>query len=158
MHKDYKVLSKYPFTFSNVKTYLACNFRYFYGAQNLLIFKYEQNFNEMRYHIRYSITLFQPMLNYCRKYEDVKFNIFEDMTMSSRCILFRTPGIFSRTHSPNNCAPTATEINISPVPYIVSDSRYFVPVTRNSCRSFVYDILLKFENLPVMKSRNRAGQ
>ena len=109
-------------------------------------------------HIKSFSTLFQPMLNYCRKYEDVKFNIFEDMTMSSRCILFRTPGIFSRTHSPNNCAPTATEINISPVPYIVSDSRYFVPVTRNSCRSFVYDILLKFENLPVMKSRNRAGQ
>ena len=45
---------------------------------------------------------------------------------------------------------TAPEINISSVPDIVSDSRYFVLVTRNSCRSPVYDMLLKFENLPVI--------
>ena len=37
----------------------------------------------------------------------------------------------------------APEINISSVPHIV-------PVTRNSCRLSVYDILLKFENLPVI--------
>ena len=43
----------------------------------------------------------------------------------------------------------APEINISPVPDIVYGSRNFVPVTRNSCRSFVYDVLLKFENLSV---------
>ena len=42
------------------------------------------------------------------------------------------------------------EINISPVTDIVSGSRHFVPVTRNSCRSSVYDILLKFENKPVI--------
>ena len=45
---------------------------------------------------------------------------------------------------------SAPEINISPVPDIVSGSQHFVPVTRNSCRSSVYDILLKFENLPVI--------
>ena len=45
---------------------------------------------------------------------------------------------------------TAPEINISPVPDIVSGSRHFVPVTRNLCRSFVYDTLLKFENLSVI--------
>ena len=44
-----KVLSKYPFTFSNVKNYLACNSRYYYGAQHLLIFKCQQNFNGMRW-------------------------------------------------------------------------------------------------------------
>ena len=41
-------------------------------------------------------------------------------------------------------------MNIWPVPDIVSGSRHFLPVTRNSCRSSVYDILLKFENLPVI--------
>ena len=41
----------------------------------------------------------------------------------------------------------APEINISLVPDIVSGCRHFVPVTRNWCRSSVYDILLKFENL-----------
>ena len=45
---------------------------------------------------------------------------------------------------------TVPEINISPVPDIVCGSRHFVPVTRNSCRSSVYDIPLKFENLPVI--------
>ena len=44
----------------------------------------------------------------------------------------------------------APEINILLVPDMVSDSRHFVPVTRNSYRSSVYDILLKFENLPVI--------
>ena len=39
-------------------------------------------------------------------------------------------------------------MNISLVPDIVSGSRHFLPVTRNSCRSSVYDILLKF--LPVI--------
>ena len=47
-------------------------------------------------------------------------------------------------------ATTAPEIDISPVPDFVSGSRYLVPVTRNLCRSSVYDILLKFENLPVI--------
>ena len=42
------------------------------------------------------------------------------------------------------------EINISPVPNTMSGSRHFVPVTRNLCRSSVYDILLTFENLPVI--------
>ena len=42
------------------------------------------------------------------------------------------------------------EINISPVADIVSGSRHLVPVTRNSFQSFVFDILLKFENLPVI--------
>ena len=46
-------------------------------------------------------------------------------------------------------AIAAPEMNILPVPDIVSGSRHFVPVTRNSCRSSVYDTLLKFENLPV---------
>ena len=41
----------------------------------------------------------------------------------------------------------ASEINISPVPDIVSGSQQFVQVTR---RSSVYDILLKYENLPVI--------
>ena len=45
---------------------------------------------------------------------------------------------------------SAPEINISPAPDIVSGGRHFVPVTRNLCRSSVYDILLKFENLPVI--------
>ena len=43
----------------------------------------------------------------------------------------------------------APEINISPVPDIVSGSLHFVPVTRDSCQSSVYDIVLKFENLSV---------
>ena len=43
-------------------------------------------------------------------------------------------------------ALSAPQINISPVPDIVSASRHFVPVTRTPCRSTVYDILLKFEN------------
>ena len=41
---------------------------------------------------------------------------------------------------------TAPEINICPVPDMVSGSRHFVRVTRNLCWSSVYDILLKFEN------------
>ena len=45
---------------------------------------------------------------------------------------------------------TVPEINILPVPDIMSGSRHFVLVTRNSCRSSVYDVLLKFENLPVI--------
>ena len=50
----------------------------------------------------------------------------------------------------------APEIDISPVPDIVSGSRQFVPLTRNSCRSSVYDILLKYENMPViMTGRKR---
>ena len=32
-------------------------------------------------HIKSFNTLSQPMLNYCRKFEDVKFNIFEDATL-----------------------------------------------------------------------------
>ena len=44
----------------------------------------------------------------------------------------------------------APEINILPVPDIVSGSRQFVPVTSNSCWSSVNDVLLKFENLPVI--------
>ena len=39
---------------------------------------------------------------------------------------------------------SAPELNIWPVLEIVSGSRHFVLVTRNSCRSSVYDILLKF--------------
>ena len=45
---------------------------------------------------------------------------------------------------------SAPEINISPVPDIVSGSRHFVPYTHNLCRSSVHDILLKFKNLPVI--------
>ena len=45
---------------------------------------------------------------------------------------------------------TAPEINISLVSDNVSGSRHFVPVTHNLCQSSVYDILLKFENLPVI--------
>ena len=41
-------------------------------------------------------------------------------------------------------------INVWQVPDIVSDSLKFVPVTPSSWRSSVYDILLKFENLPVI--------
>ena len=38
----------------------------------------------------------------------------------------------------------------------MSGSRYLVPVTRNSCRSSVYDVLFEFENLPVIvTSRKR---
>ena len=44
---------------------------------------------------------------------------------------------------------TAPDINILPVPDFVSISRHFVLVPRNSCRSSVYSVLLKFENLPV---------
>ena len=40
----------------------------------------------------------------------------------------------------------APEISISPVPDIVFGSRHYVPVTRNLCRSSVYDILLKLFN------------
>ena len=43
------------------------------------------------------------------------------------------------------------------MPDIVSGSRHFVPVTRNSYRSSVYDILLKFEKLPVnVTGRNKS--
>ena len=44
----------------------------------------------------------------------------------------------------------APEINILPVQDIVSGSLHFVPVTHNLCQFSVYDILLKFENLPVI--------
>ena len=44
----------------------------------------------------------------------------------------------------------APEINISPVPDIMSGSQHFVPVTCKSCRFSLYDILLKFENLTVI--------
>ena len=33
------------------------------------------------------------MLDYYRKFEDVKSNVFEDMTFQSRCIFLGTPGI-----------------------------------------------------------------
>ena len=50
----------------------------------------------------------------------------------------------------------APEINILTVSDIMSGSRHFVPVTRNSCRSSLYDVLLKFENLLVtMTGRKR---
>ena len=42
-------------------------------------------------HIESFSTLFQPVLNYCGKFEDVKFNIFEDMTLKSRCIVLGHP-------------------------------------------------------------------
>ena len=45
---------------------------------------------------------------------------------------------------------TTPEIDISPMTEIMSGSRHFVPVTRNSCLSSVYDILLKYENLAVI--------
>ena len=45
---------------------------------------------------------------------------------------------------------SAPEIIILPVPDIVSGSRHFVPVTRNLCRSSVYDVLFNFENLPAI--------
>ena len=48
-------------------------------------------------------------------------------------------GIFNEAQNKENHL-TAPEINISPVPYSVSWSRHFVSVTRNSCRSSVYDI------------------
>ena len=44
----------------------------------------------------------------------------------------------------------APEMNISLVPDTVTGSQHFVLVTRNLCQSSVYDILLKFENLPVI--------
>ena len=44
----------------------------------------------------------------------------------------------------------APEIDILLVPDIVSGSRHFAPVTRDSFRSSVYVILLKFENLSVI--------
>ena len=43
----------------------------------------------------------------------------------------------------------APEMNISLVPDTMSSGRHFVSVTRNSCWSSVYDILLKLENLLV---------
>ena len=45
---------------------------------------------------------------------------------------------------------SAPEINILPVPDTISGSRHLVPVTYNSYRSSVYDMRLKFENLPVI--------
>ena len=46
---------------------------------------------------------------------------------------------------------TVPEINIwPPVPDIVLSSRHVVPVNLNLCRSSVYDILSKFENLSVI--------
>ena len=39
--------------------------------------------------------LFRAVLNNCRKFEDIIFDIFEDMTFYSRCIIFRTPGIIN---------------------------------------------------------------
>ena len=51
---------------------------------------------------------------------------------------------------------TAPEISISSVPDILSGSQHFVLVTRNLYWSSVYDVLLKFENLPVIvTSRKR---
>ena len=41
-------------------------------------------------HIKSFNTLFKPIINYCRQFEDVKFNIFEDMTYWSRCIFWDT--------------------------------------------------------------------
>ena len=45
---------------------------------------------------------------------------------------------------------TVPQINISPVPDTMSGSRQFVTVTLYTCRSSVYDMLLKFEILPVI--------
>ena len=46
-----------------------------------------------------------------------------------------------------NAAP---KINILPVPENMSGRRLIVPVNRNSCRASFYDILFKFENVPVI--------
>ena len=54
------------------------------------------------------------------------------------------------TFSIKSITHTALEINILLMPDTVSDSRRFVPVTRNLCRSSLYDVLLKFENLTVI--------
>ena len=40
------------------------------------------------------------------------------------------------------------KINFSPVPHIMYGSWHFVPVTLNSCWSFVYDILLNLKTCP----------
>ena len=64
--------------FSN---YRVCNFRYHYGTQICLISNTSIIPMEWGNHIKSFNTLFQPMLNYCRKFEDINFNIFEDMTL-----------------------------------------------------------------------------
>ena len=48
------------------------------------------------------------------------------------------------------CLFSAPEINISPVPDTMTCSRHIVPVKRISFRSSLYDILLEFDNLPVI--------
>ena len=39
------------------------------------------------------------MLNYYRKFEDIIFNIFADMTLQSHCIFLGTPGICVECYS-----------------------------------------------------------
>ena len=69
----------------------------------------------------------------------------------TRNLLFSQPLMFA-----GSVFMAALEINILPVPVIVSGSLHFVTVTRNSWRSSLHDILLKFENLSVIvTSRKR---
>ena len=72
--------------------------------------------------------------------------IFDDFSIWKT---IQYPQVCIRSKFKSAVRTPAPEINISPVPDIVS-GRHFVPVSRNSCRSSVYDILLKFENLPVI--------
>ena len=74
-------------------------------------------------------------------------NAILDMLTSQN---FTGLSILTSKIDPEQFRSAAPEMNISSVPDIVSGSQHFVPVTRNSCRSTVYGILLNFENLPVI--------
>ena len=74
-------------------------------------------------------------------------NAILDMLTSQN---FTGLSILTSKIDPEQLRSAAPEMNISSVPDIVSGSQHFVPVTRNSCRSTVYGILLNFENLPVI--------
>ena len=93
-----------------------------------------------------------PYLDFSLKRLTISSTFTWLLRIMRHCILAR---LVHCTPPPPTCC-TAPEINISPLPDTMSGSWNFVPITRNSCRSSIYDILLKFEILPVIvTSRKR---
>ena len=85
-----EVLSKYTLHVIMFKTILLAIFNLLRGSK-FADFQISAEFpwNEVMTS-NFSIHLCQPILNYCRKFEDIKFNIFEDMTLQSQCNFWDT--------------------------------------------------------------------
>ena len=91
-----------------------------------------------------------PRSQSLRSYQYYSFKIDKDFTIIRPCYWCQSTQKSWEFRRLARYIYAAPEINISPVLDIVCGSRHFVPVTSISCQSSVYDIMLKFENMPVI--------